>query len=112
MRLRALQDESLKNRKFLRYEFETTDAQCGRGNKAQEAGGRRQEAGSRKQEAGSRKQETGSRHISVPMAVQSKGNALTRNPVKGVLLRLVSRVHTLATSRHLGRQFFTFGGAV
>lgn len=93
MRLRALQDESLKKRKLLRCEFKTTDAQCGRGNKAQEAGGRKQEA-------------------AVPMAVQSKGNALTRNPVKGVLLRLVSRVHTLATSRHVGRQFYTFGGAV
>lgn len=44
------------------------------------------------------------------MAVQSKGNALTRNPVKGVLLRLVSRVHTLATSRHLGRQFSRLAG--
>ena len=47
MRLEALQDESLKNRKLLRCEFETTDAQCGRGDKAQEAGGRKQEAGNR-----------------------------------------------------------------
>ena len=47
VKLVALQDDSLKNRKFLRYESKMTDSHCGRGNKAQDAGAtRRHKAGS------------------------------------------------------------------
>ena len=52
---------------------------------------------------GRKMQEACSRHISLPMAVQSEKNALTRRPTKAVALRLF---HAYRAS------YCAFGGAV
>ena len=73
MKLVALQDDSLKNRKFLRCESKMTDSHCGQGNKAHDAGGT-------------------PRHMAGAMALLYEEDVLfTSSPIKGVLLQLVSR---------------------